>query len=136
MYKRYSRWKASMLVKNSPSDAEGGYAEHNPVVMNSISVRATLSQSLRDLFDLLEECIEGIGRRKPLRHFSFSDSVCVKHKFHRSKILWDLTSGFTQQGCAAYSACGQQTSATHFKNGVKKDLKNETLNPYLQFQKM
>ena len=55
--------QASMLVGDSPSNAEGGNAEHDPAVMNSISARASLSPLPRNLFDLWHEYIEGIRGR-------------------------------------------------------------------------
>ena len=129
-----------MLVGDSLTNAEGGNAEHDPAVMNSISARASLSPLPRNLFDLWQEYIEGIGGRKPARHFSFSERGRVKHKFHRRKILWDMISGLTRQGYTAnsaintiYNVYGQQTSVTNIINGVKRDLKNGTLNPNLRF---
>jgi hypothetical protein len=132
--------QASMLVGDSPSNAEVGNAEHDPAVMNSISARASLSPLPRNLFDFWQELIEGIGGRKPARHFSFSEQGRVKHKFHRCKILWDLISRLTRQGYTAnpaidsiYNVYLQQNSVTNIKNGVKRDLKNGTLIPNLQF---
>jgi hypothetical protein len=45
-----------------------------------------------------EEHIEGIGGRKPARHFYFCERGSVKHQFHHSKILWVMISGLTPQG--------------------------------------
>ena len=39
-----------------------------------------------------------MGGRKSVRHFSYPEFDCVKHKFHRHKILWDLRSGLSRQG--------------------------------------
>jgi hypothetical protein len=46
---------------------------NNPAVMNSISAGATLSPLPQNLIDLWQEYIEGIGGRKPVRFFSFSE---------------------------------------------------------------
>jgi hypothetical protein len=46
---------------------------NNPALMNSISAGATLSPLPQNLIDLWQEYIEGIGGRKPVRFFSFSE---------------------------------------------------------------
>jgi hypothetical protein len=58
--------------------AEVGGASHNPAVMNSISVGATLSPLPQNLIDLWQ----GTGGRKPARFFSFSERGLVKDKYH------------------------------------------------------
>ena len=89
---------------DSPSNAEDGDAAHDPAVMNSISARESLSPFPQSIFDLWQEYTEGIGGRKPARHFSFSERGRVKNKFHCFKILWDMISGLTRQGYTANSA--------------------------------
>jgi hypothetical protein len=55
------------------AEGEVGGASHNPTVMNSISAGATLSPLPQNPIDLWQDYIEGIGGRKPLSFFSFSE---------------------------------------------------------------
>jgi hypothetical protein len=106
-----------MLVGDNLTNAEGGNAEHEFHVCTSI-----LFPLPQNLFDLWQEYIEGIGGKKPARHFSFSERGCVKHPFHIRKMLWDMISGLTRQGYTAnsaidliYNVYGQKTSSGYIR---------------------
>jgi hypothetical protein len=54
------------MVGDDLNNMNGEDVEHDPAVMNPITVGAMLSPSPQSLF-------EGIGGRKPARYFSFTE---------------------------------------------------------------
>jgi hypothetical protein len=71
---------------------------------NSINVCETLSTFPQNIFDLWQEYIDGIGRRKLARIFTFSERHLVKHKYHCREVLWGMISGLPRQSYAVKSA--------------------------------
>jgi hypothetical protein len=101
---------------------------------------ATLMPTPRNLHDLWNEYIFGVGGRKPARLFSMTERGQVKYKYCRRKVVWDLICGLVRQGHSSeaaidciYAVYGSGTSVTNIINGLKKDQKNRSLNPTLRF---
>ena len=107
--------------------------------VSPISVSASLTPTLRNLHDVWDEYINGIGGRKAARLFTYRERGRVKHKYSRRKVIWDLISGLVREGYTSqvaidkiYAAYGEGTSVTEIIDRIRKDKKNNTLNPNLR----
>ena len=99
----------------------------------------TLMPSPKSLFDLWDEYINGVGGRKPARHFSEPERGRVKYKYTRRKVVWDVIKTLVDLGHSShraidmiYNVYGAQTSLTTIINRMRRDKKNGTLNPNLR----
>jgi hypothetical protein len=107
--------------------------------VSPVSVSASLTPTLRNLHDVWDEYINGIGGRKAARLFTYRERGRVKHKYSRRKVIWDLISGLVREGYTSqvaidkiYAAYGEGTSVTEIIDRIRKDKKNNTLNPNLR----
>ena len=98
----------------------------------------TLMPKPKSLFDLWDEYINGVGGRKPARHFLEPERGWVKYKYTRRKVVWDLIRKLVDLGHTAqraidmiYEVYGEQTCVTAIINRMRKDKLNGTLNPNL-----
>ena len=97
-------------------------------------------KSLYDLCNLWDEYLNGVGGRKPARHFSESERGRVKYKYTRRKVVWDVIRKLVDLGHSSQRAIdmiyevyyGAQTCVTTIINRMRKDKLNGTLNPNLR----
>ena len=99
----------------------------------------TLMPKPKSLFDLWDEYLNGVGGRKPARHFSESERGRVKYKYTRRKVVWDVIRKLVDLGHSSqraidmiYEVYGAQTCVTAIINRMRKDKLNGTLNPNLR----
>jgi hypothetical protein len=78
---------------------------------------------------------------KTSKFFSFNERGRVKHKFCCRRIVSDIISGLIQQDNTAnyainiiYNVYGQQKKITNIINGLKRDVKSDSLNPNLRIK--
>jgi hypothetical protein len=121
------------LVQAAAVGADGARPDALPMT------NATLMPTPRSLHNIWQEYMHGVGGRKPVWHFSHTERGCVRHKYHRRKIVWDLIAGLVRQGHTAdtaidiiYAIYGGQTSVTNIINGLKRDQKSGALSPNLR----
>ena len=100
--------------------------QQGQVVVDDLTMMATLMPSPRSLHDLWHEYQHGVGGRKAARLFSYTERGRSKHRYSRRKVVWDLVSGLVRQGIAVktsidkiYAVYGGQTSVTNIINALK-----------------
>ncbi len=73
-------------------NAAGGVAvaAHQNAAAHPLLV-ADLSPTPRDLYVLWDKYQFGIGGRKPARLFTRTEKGAVKHKYHRRRVIGDLS---------------------------------------------
>jgi hypothetical protein len=103
------------------------------------AVPATLSPTPRTLYLLWEEYEHGIGGRKAARLFSREERGRVKHKYHRSKVIWHCIAALVRAGFTAqvaidrvYQVYGENTTVTIITYRMKQDRRAGIVHPTLQ----
>jgi len=124
--------RAAAAQNNNNNNGGGGG-------VNTVSPRAELSPTPRTLGVLWQEWTDGIAGRKAARLFTREERGKVKHKYHRRKIVWDrirllINAGYTAQVACdrIYGVYGLSATVTAIINGLKKDIRNNTLHEDLR----
>jgi hypothetical protein len=139
--KRIGRQPARMmmLATAAASRTQGGDITG---AENAVPVRApptaSLSPAPKDLYQLWNEYLHGIGGRKPAKNFSPSERGRVKHVYGLRNSGWQVILELVRSGITCevaidriYTVYGAQTSLTTILRRLKKDRKDGTLSPNL-----
>jgi hypothetical protein len=129
-----------MLATAAASRTQGGDITG---AENTVPVRApptaSLSPAPKDLYQLWNEFLNGIGGRKPAKNFTSHERGRVKHVYGLRNSGWQVILDLVRSGHTAevaidriYAVYGPQTSLTTILRRLKKDRKDGTLSPNLR----
>lgn len=89
---------------------------------------ATLSEKPKNLYELWDEYMTGIGGRLPAKDFDPIQRGREKYKYHRRKVVWDqilkmVNLGYTSDSAidAIYAKYGPNRSVSEIINKMRKD---------------
>ena len=93
---------------------------------------ATLSNTPRTLYVLLEKYTKDLGGSKAARDFSAKERGAMKHKYSQRKVFWDCVTRLVNSGLSAdvaidhtYTSYGRRYTVTKIINEMSKDRQGE-----------